>query len=110
MRFGRIDADIERTLLRDALGGDTAATQHLPVLFFCTALRKSRAVIFEGPHERQAIVEFVRKQLGVPARKLASVAEVEEFCRRPYIGIMDPSSSAVAVREMRDELCFTHIT
>lgn len=90
---GRIDADAERTLLGDVLGGFDAATQ-LPVMAFCT--RKSKkAVVYEGPHERHAIVEFAHKQLGPPTTQLRSITEVENFVACPRFQATDTLPSTV---------------
>ncbi|CAN0493730.1 unnamed protein product, partial [Scytosiphon promiscuus] len=40
-----------------------------------------KAILYNGPHERHAIVEFVHKQLGPPSRQLKTVAEVNNFVR-----------------------------
>lgn len=98
MRLGRIDADEERQLLRDLLDDDTAATQHLPIVAVFMDKRKSKALLFEGPHERHAITEFARKQVDLPTRRLRSVAEVEAFVQNPQNGDANTPTAAVAVR------------
>lgn len=102
--FGRIDADLERTLLRDILGGFDASTQHLPAIALCS-VKSKKAILFEGSHEQHAIVEFARKQLEPPARKLLSVAGVENFVQRPYFQSIGTLPPAVAVRHF-DVFCF----
>lgn len=98
VQLGRIDADQERQLLYDVVKGQTAAAQHLPIVALITQKRKSKALLYEGPHERHAITEFVRKQRDPPTRRLRSVAEVEAFFQDPRNGYKHTSTTAIAVR------------
>lgn len=80
----QIDADIERAFLLDILSGVDPITQSLPVLAFCTLERESiKIALYEGPHERSAIVEFVYKQVEPATRKLYTASEVESFTQTP---------------------------
>ncbi|CAM9282168.1 unnamed protein product, partial [Laminaria digitata] len=95
---GRIDADVERKFLGDVLGGFDETKQRLPIiaLWIATSTRKSKkAILYSGPHERHAIVEFVHKQLGPPARQLQTVAEVNDFVRSPHFQAESTLSSDV---------------
>eukprot|EP00904_Undaria_pinnatifida_P005915 jgi/Undpi1/2453/HiC_scaffold_13.g05833.m1 len=93
---GRIDADVERAFLSDILGGFEAAEQQPPLIALWVATRKSKKpILYSGPHERHAIVEFVQKQLGPPARQLQTVPEVNEFVRSPHFGASKTLSSEV---------------
>lgn len=98
VQVGRIDADQERQLLHDVMNGQTAATQNLPIMALITQKRKSKVLLYEGPHERHAIIEFVRKQRSPPTRRLKSVAEVEAFFQDPRNGYRRTPTTAVAVR------------
>lgn len=100
VRLGRIDADVERPLLRAVLGEDVIVTQQLPIIALFTSKRTSKPLLFEGPHQRHAIVEFARKQLEPPTRTLTSVDEVDAFVRSPYFGDVDMPIEAVAVRRV----------
>ena len=79
-----MDADVERALLGEILGGHEAAAQNLPAIALWTPKRKARnAILFDGAHEGHAIVEFAHKQLAEPTRKLTSIAAVEDFVKDP---------------------------
>lgn len=94
--LGRVDADAERALLGRILGGVEAAAQHLPVILLWTETRKSRkALLYDGAHERHAIVEYVRKQLEPPAKKLTTITAVENFVKDPQFGALGTAPSEV---------------
>lgn len=95
--LGRVDADVERALLGEILGGIEAAAQHLPVIVLWTASRKPtrKSLLYDGAHERHDIVEFVHKQLKPPARKLTSISAVESFVVNPRFQAMGTTSSTV---------------
>lgn len=80
----QIDADIERAFFLGILSGVDSITQSLPLLAFCTLERESvKVALYEGPHERSAIVEFVYKQVKPVARMLYTTGEVESFVQNP---------------------------
>eukprot|EP00752_Nemacystus_decipiens_P012627 g11183.t1 len=63
-----------------------------------TPKRKSRkAILYDGAHERHAIIEFVHKQLEQPARKLTSVAAVENFVKDPRLQATSTAPDVVTV-------------
>lgn len=97
----QIDADIERAFIVDILSGGDPITQSLPILAFCTLERGSiKVALYEGPHERSAIVEFVYKQVEPAARMLYTTGEVESFVQNPRFrdnGILP--STGVSVRK-----------
>ncbi|CBJ33285.1 conserved unknown protein [Ectocarpus siliculosus] len=97
--IGRIDADAERALLGRILGGVEAAAQHLPAILLWTETRKSRkALLYDGAHERHSIVEYVRKQLEPPAKRLTTITAVENFIKDPQFGALGTApSEAVTV-------------
>ncbi|CAM9425490.1 unnamed protein product [Ectocarpus sp. 12 AP-2014] len=97
--LGRVNADAERALLSRILGGVEAAAQHLPVILLWTETRKSRkALLYDGAHERHAIVEYVRKQLEPPAKRLPTITAVENFVKDPQFGALGTApSEAVTV-------------
>lgn len=94
--LGRVDADSERALFGEILEGFEAAAKHLPLIILWAASRKSRQfLLYDGAHERNDIVEFVHKQLGLPVRKLTSVSAVEKFVENPRFQAMGTTSSTV---------------
>lgn len=96
MLLGRVDADAERALLGDILGGFETAAQHLPAIVLWTASGKSRkSLLYDGAHERRDIVEFVHKQLGPPVRKLSTISAVENFVINPRFQAIAATSSTV---------------
>ncbi|CAB1120040.1 unnamed protein product [Ectocarpus sp. CCAP 1310/34] len=102
--LGRVNADAELALLGRILGGVEAAAQHLPVILLWTETRKSRkALLYDGAHERHAIVEYVRKQLEPPAKSLATITAVENFVKGPQFGALGTApSEAVTARRSDD--------
>ena len=98
--LGRVDADVERGLLGEILGGHETAAQHLPAIVLWTPKRKSsrNAILYDGAHERRAITEFVHKQLEQPARKLTSIAAVEGFVKDPTFKTTSSAPDVVTVR------------
>ncbi|CAN0095020.1 unnamed protein product, partial [Scytosiphon promiscuus] len=93
---GRLDADAERALLLKILGEFQGTAYNLPAIFLWTATRKSRkALLYDGAHDRHAIVGFVYKQLGPPAKKLTSIDAVESFATNPRSKAIDSVSSEV---------------
>lgn len=99
MRFGRLNADSEQHFLWDKLGGDLTSGYNLPMIAYFVPKHKSNAITFEGPHERDAIVTFVRKQLENPVKNLTNAAEVYDFLRVPHGGAAKASMPVVAVSE-----------
>ncbi|CAM9611872.1 unnamed protein product [Ectocarpus sp. 6 AP-2014] len=97
--IGRINADAERALLGRILGGVEAAAQHLPAILLWTETRKSRkALLYDGAHEGHSIVEYVRKQLEPPAKRLTTITAVEKFIKDPQFGGLGTApSEAVTV-------------
>lgn len=98
MLFGRLDADVERNLLGEILGGHETAAQHLPAIALWTPKRKSRnAILYDGAHTRNSITEFVHKQMAQPTRKLTSIAAVENFVKDPCFEATGTTSDVVTV-------------
>ena len=99
----QIDADIERAFFLGILGGVDSIMQSLPVLAFCTLERESiKVALYEGPHERSAIVEFVYKQVEPAARMLYTTSEVESFVQNPRFrdnGILPSTAVSVSQRQ-----------
>eukprot|EP00903_Cladosiphon_okamuranus_P016612 g15324.t1 len=82
--LGRVDADAERVLLGDILEGYGTMAQHLPAVFLWTPRRSPRRpILYDGTHDRNAIAEFVLKQLAQSERRLTSIAAVEDFVKDP---------------------------
>lgn len=97
--LARIDADVERGLVDVIMGGPEATAQHLPVILLWLATKSSKkAILYDGPHERHAIVEFVQKQMRPSVTKLGSIEDVNNFVANPrHQAIGMPPSEAVTV-------------
>lgn len=103
--LGRVDADAERTLVGDMLGGFEVAAQNLPAIVLWTAKRKSKkALLYDGAHERHAIAEFVHKQLETPTRTLTSIAAVENFVKKPWFHPMGATSTEPVTVSCRNRI------
>ena len=68
--FARADADKVKSLVE----GNEIST--LPALVF---YNRRKAVVYEGYHAVEPVVEFIQKQIGEPVRQLRSVADVDSF-------------------------------
>ncbi|CAM9811061.1 unnamed protein product [Discosporangium mesarthrocarpum] len=96
VHMGRVDADLERDLLHKICGHHSSGAQNVPVLVLYNSAQGAKGIIYDGPHERNAIIEYVYKQLGQPFQQLTSVGAVMRFIESPFLSEAGHSGSSAA--------------